>query len=118
MRLPAVLVMTSLMAPACATVPRRSEVASLASRILDCPPQAITVRAGAIDQICTERIATEDVTRTGPCVAWMPLTDGAGPQGWIVEGCGHVDRYAEPPCGDGIWPAEIALSGWWDCPTY
>lgn len=120
-----VIVPLLLLTPACATVPRRSEVVSLASRILGCPPEAITVRVGRIDQICSDRAVVDDTTerggpaRTGPCLAWTALGhEGAELEGWIVEGCGHVDHYAAPECGEGIWPAEIAFGGYWDCPTY
>jgi hypothetical protein len=98
-----VIVPLLLLTPACATVPRRTEVVSLAARILGCPPEAITVRVGPIDQICSDRAEADDTTvgpepaRTGPCLAWTALEpQGEELVGWIAEGCGHVDRYAAP----------------------
>lgn len=124
-RLALALALTTIpFVPACATVPRRAEVVSLASRILACPPDEISVRVGPIDQICTDRsgaVESDGGVRTGACSAWMSLdlATETSRQGWIVEGCGHVDRYATPECGDGgIYPAEIALGGFWDCPAY
>ncbi len=105
--------------PACATVPRRAQVVQLASQILDCPPDAIAVRVGTLDQVCAERVRGLDGRLgSGPCLAWMPLE--ISEQGWIVEGCGHVDRYAAHPCtpeGSPL-PAEFAFDGTIQCDTY
>lgn len=101
----------------CATVPRRAEVTSLASRMLTCPEPAIRVHVAAIDELCADRTRTPD-GQLGPCLSWTPLGQPVG-RGWIVEGCGHVDRFAAaceelgPPM-----PAEIALGGALDCFTY
>lgn len=120
MRLRVVLALALASCPACATVQRRAEVVSLASRILDCPAGAIRVETGPIDQICSNRSGHDDGS-PGPCLDWMPLEGSPSDDltGWRVEGCGHVDRYATPPCGDaGVYPAEIALGGFWDCSLY
>lgn len=98
----------------CATVPRRAEVTSLASRMLTCPEASIRVRVAAIDALCADRSQTPD-GQLGPCLGWTTLGQPVG-RGWIVEGCGHVDRFASP-CGDGSapMPAEAAFSGVIEC---
>jgi len=115
MRVAAILAIS--LCAACATVPRRAEVVSLASRILSCPGETIDVRVAPIDEVCAERSRSED-GRPGPCVEWMPL-DGPAGRGWIVEGCGHIDRFASAceELGSPI-PAEVAFSGTIHCSTY
>jgi len=103
--------------PPCPTLPRRAEVVSLASRLLSCPSETIEVRVAPIDAVCAERSRSED-GRPGPCLAWMPL-DGPAGRGWIVEGCGHIDRFASAceELGSPV-PAEWAFSGTIDCSTF
>lgn len=98
----------------CATVPRRAEVTRLASRLLSCPEGAIRVRVGAIDALCADRSRTPE-GQLGPCLSWTTLGAPVGP-GWIVEGCGQLDRFASP-CGDesAPMPAEAAFSGAIEC---
>jgi hypothetical protein len=92
----------------CASVPRRTEVVSLASRMLDCPSQSIRVRVADLDQVCADRVHTAE-GHLGPCLSWTQLGAPVG-RGWVVEGCGHVDRFA-PACEElgPPMPAEIAL---------
>ncbi len=107
MRVAAVLALS--LCAACATVPRRAEVVSLASEILSCPSESIDVRVAPIDEVCAERSRTDE--HAGPCLEWMPLEGPAG-RGWIVEGCGHIDRFASvcEELGSPV-PAEWAFSG-------
>ncbi|MBX7193979.1 MAG: hypothetical protein K1X94_18135 [Sandaracinaceae bacterium] len=99
---------------ACATVPRRAEVLTIASRLLACPEASLSIRVAPLDEVCLER-AHLDEGRLGPCLAWMPLEAPAG-RGWLVEGCGQRDRLA-PACdlSGPIVPAEHALDGTLDC---
>lgn len=120
------LIAIALVLPACATVPRRAEVVSLASQILDCPAEVISVRVAPIDQICAERLhetSDDGRARLGRCLAWMPLEGppDTRPSGWLVEGCGDVDRFAEHPCDperSSPLPADAAFDGSWDCFTF
>jgi hypothetical protein len=109
-----VLASAGLLVLGCATVPRRAEVTSLASRILACPDASIRVRVAAIDALCVDRSQTPE-GQLGPCLTWMTLGEPVG-HGWIVEGCGQLDRFASP-CGDqsSPMPAEAAFSGAIEC---
>ncbi len=105
-----------VLASGCATIKRRAEVVTLASRMLDCPTDAMHAQQAPIDQVCAERAYAEG--RMGRCLSWIPL-DRPAAEGWVVHGCGAVERFAPHPCDPNAphVPTEMAFDPSFECST-